>query len=54
MRTGGNSFFADVMSTIGNAIATVGALNRGTNPDDARLRALGIDPVEFRKIKRFY
>jgi hypothetical protein len=48
------SFLSEVLSTMGNALATAAALHRGGEPTAKNLRALGIDPAEFRKIKRYY
>jgi hypothetical protein len=47
-------FFREVLSTIGNALASAAALNRGAEPEPERLFALGIDPAEYQRIKRYY
>ena len=54
MRNYNRSLFQDVLLTIGSALASAAALNRGGRPNDRNLGGLGIDPAEFRKIKRYY
>jgi len=42
--------FLDVINSV---IAVASATNGGRNPRGRDLRALGIDPAQFREIKRF-
>lgn len=48
--TRGIGEFFDIM---GSAIAVSAATREYRSPRDADLRRLGIDPVQFREIKRF-
>ena len=45
------SFFREVLSTMGHALAAAASVRRGGQPAAKNLRGLGIDPAEFRKIK---
>ena len=54
MRTTKNSFLSEVLTTMGSALAAAAAVRARAEPDARSLRALGIDPAEFRKIKRNY
>ena len=49
-----HSFFREVLSTMGNALAAAAAVHRGAAPAPKRLSALGIDPAEYRRITRYY
>jgi hypothetical protein len=44
------STLSAIFGTIGSAIAAAGAVEGNRAPRNADLRALGIDPVAFRKI----
>lgn len=54
MKTRNHSLFREVFSTVGSALATAAAVNRGARPSAQDLRALGIDPAAFGDIKRYY
>jgi hypothetical protein len=54
MRNHNRSLFREVLVTMGNALVTAAAVNRGGRPADRNLRGLGIDPADFRDIKRYY
>ena len=54
MRTNSYSILKEVLSTMGNALATAATLRVGGEPSARNLRALGIDPEAFRRIKRYY
>jgi len=47
------STIAVLLGTIGSAIAVAAAEDNGRMPRGQDLRRLGIDPVSFRKIRRF-
>lgn len=49
-----NSRIKELMSVIGNAFAAAAAVNDGRQPRSRDLRGLGIDPTQFRSIKRYY
>jgi len=42
---------SQIVSIIGDAIATAAAVSEGHRPKAHNLRALGIDPKQFRKIR---
>ena len=44
------STFSAIFGTIGSAINAAGAVENNRAPHSRDLRALGIDPAEFRKI----
>jgi hypothetical protein len=44
----------EVLSVLGNALATAAAIRQGTEPKARNLRGLGIDPSEFRKINHYH
>lgn len=54
MRTNSYSLIREVLSTMGDALATAAALRTGREPAAKNLRGLGIDPVAFHKINRRY
>ena len=54
MRNYNRSLFKEVLSTMGNALVIAAAVSRGGKPDAGNLRGLGIDPAEFRNIRRHY
>jgi hypothetical protein len=41
----------EILSVIGDAIATAAAVRNGRQPKARNLRGLGIDPEQFRKIR---
>ena len=41
----------EILTIIGDAIATAAAVERGHQPKARNLRGLGIDPEQFRKIR---
>ncbi|MBA3449151.1 MAG: hypothetical protein H0T56_16410 [Pseudaminobacter sp.] len=43
----------EFFTAFGSAIAAASAVSQGRQPDARNLRALGIDPVQFGKIRRF-
>jgi len=43
-----------MLSTLTGAVKAAAAANRSRRPMDEDLRALGIDPAEFRNIRRYY
>ena len=45
---------SEILSVIGNALASASAVQQGRRPRAKDLRGLGIDPAEFRKIGRYY
>jgi len=47
------SKIADFFSVFGNAVAAAAAVDNGRQPRARDLRGLGIDPEQFRRIKRF-
>jgi hypothetical protein len=49
-----HSFFREVLSTMGNALAAAAAVHRGATPEPKRLFALGIDPAAYERIRRYY
>jgi hypothetical protein len=49
-----HSFFREVLSTMGHALAVAAAVQRNAAPEPKRLFALGIDPAEYQRIKRYY
>ena len=44
---------SEILSVIGNALASASAVQQGRRPRAKDLRGLGIDPAEFRKIGRY-
>jgi hypothetical protein len=54
MRNRNDSFLRRIFSTLTGALATAAAVDVRRRPADDDLRALGIDPAEFRKIRRYY
>jgi len=54
MRTHDRSFLRSIYSALTGALAAAAAVNRNRGPADEDLRALGIDPAEFRNIRRYY
>ena len=44
----------EILSVIGNALATRRPSSQGAEPKARNLRGLGIDPAEFRKISHYY
>lgn len=53
MRNAKNGFFSEVLTTLGSALAVAAAVRQGTEPSPRNLHALGIDPAQFREIKRY-
>ena len=51
MNNSNHSFLREAFSTMGHAIAVAAAVRRRQQPAADDLRGLGIDPVEFRKIR---
>jgi hypothetical protein len=49
-----HSFVGEILTVIGNALASASAVQQGRRPKADNLRGLGIDPAEFRKISRYY
>ncbi len=47
------STFADLLGMLGSAISVAAAEENGRSARPQDLRRLGIDPMEFRKIRRF-
>lgn len=47
------SAIAELISVFGNAVAASSAVSHGRQPNARDLRALGIEPAQFRTIKRF-
>ena len=43
----------ELFAVMGNAIAVASAVDQGRQPAARHLRGLGIDPEQFRGIKRF-
>jgi hypothetical protein len=43
----------ELFTVFGNAIAAASAVSQGRQPAARDLRGLGIDPEQFRQIKRF-
>jgi hypothetical protein len=54
MRNHTRSFLRNMYSTLSSAVAAASAVDRGHRPQDRDLLALGIDPAEFRSIRRYY
>ena len=48
-----HSLVSEILTVIGDALASASAVQQGRQPKARNLRGLGIDPVEFRKIGRF-
>lgn len=46
------SGFRGFVASFGSAVAAAAAVDQGRQPDAHDLRALGIDPVKFRAIRR--
>lgn len=44
---------SEFFTVLGNAIAAASAVSHGRQPRARDLRGLGIDPVQFAKIRRF-
>jgi hypothetical protein len=49
-----HSFVSEILTIIGDALASASAVQQGRRPKADNLRGLGIDPAEFRKISRYY
>ena len=49
-----HSFISEVLTVIGDALASASAVQQGRQPKAKNLRGLGIDPTQFRKIGRYY
>ena len=49
-----HSFDSQILTVIGDALASASAVQQGRRPKADNLRGLGIDPAEFRKISRYY
>jgi|GEM_PF-1639860 len=47
------SKLVELLGVFGNAVAAASAVNHGRQPNAHDLRALGIEPAQFRTIKRF-
>jgi len=47
------SVLAEFVNVFGNAVAAASAVSHGRQPKARDLRALGIDPAQFRSIRRF-
>ncbi|MGE0503721.1 MAG: hypothetical protein AB7I79_24185 [Rhizobiaceae bacterium] len=47
------SFLGEVLSVMGDAIAAAAAVRQGRTPRSENLVRLGIDPDQFREIRRF-
>ena len=45
---------SEILSVIGNVLASASAVQQGRRPRATDLRGLGIDPAEFCKIGRYY
>ena len=54
MRLQSRNFLGSMFSALTGALAVAAAVDRGRRPSDEDLRALGIDPAEFRNIRRYY
>jgi hypothetical protein len=54
MKNRNPSFVRSMLSALAGAVASAAAVDRNSRPTDEDLRALGIDPAEFRKIRRYY
>ncbi len=52
MTTPSRSRIADLFMVFGNAVAAASAVRVGRQPASRDLRALGIDPEQFRRIGR--
>jgi len=48
------SFVSEILTVIGDALATASAVQQGRQPKAKNLRGLGIDPAQFRTIGRYY
>ena len=48
-----HSLVSEILTVIGDALASASAVQQGRQPKANNLRGLGIDPAEFRKINRF-
>jgi hypothetical protein len=51
MSNSARSRILDLLSTFGSAVAAASASSQGRQPRARDLRALGIDPEQFRKIR---
>jgi len=49
-----HSFVSEILTVIGDAMATASAVQQGRQPKARNLRGLGIDPAQFREIGRYY
>ena len=49
-----HSFVSEILTVIGDALASASAVQQGRQPRAKNLRGLGIDPAQFRKIGRYY
>jgi hypothetical protein len=49
-----HSLVSEILTVIGDAVATAAAVQQGRQPKAKNLRGLGIDPAQFRKINRYY
>ena len=49
-----HSLVSEILTVIGDALASASAVQQGRQPKAKNLRGLGIDPAEFRKISRYY
>ena len=48
-----HSLVSEILTVIGDALASASAVQQGRCPKADNLRGLGIDPAEFRKINRY-
>jgi hypothetical protein len=48
-----HSIVSEILTLIGDAVATAAAVEQGRQPHARNLRGLGIDPAQFRKIGRY-
>ena len=48
-----HSLVSEILTVIGDALATAAAVQQRRQPTAKNLRGLGIDPAEFRKIGRY-
>ena len=48
-----HSLVSEILTVIGDALASASAVQQRRQPNARNLRGLGIDPAEFRKIGRY-
>jgi len=54
MKNRNRSILGSIFSALTGAVAAAAAVRHSRRPADDDLRALGIDPAEFAKIRRYY